>query len=75
MSGSCGSMLNIFFVCYEWFYTHTNVMCVSDTAPNSLRNPNVGPKMKQWKNKRVRAYSLVRSISKVGRHAGILRWD
>jgi hypothetical protein len=32
--------------------------CVDDAPPNSFRNPNVGPKMKQWKKKIVGAHSL-----------------
>jgi len=46
-----------------------------DTPPNFLRDPNVGPIMKQQKNKKVGAHSLTCNISKVGRCARALRWD
>jgi hypothetical protein len=36
-----------------------------DTPPNFLRNPNVGPKVKQWKRKKIKAHYLTYSISKV----------
>jgi hypothetical protein len=36
--------------------------------PNSLRDPNVGPKMKKQKNKKVKARSLARSTFGVGAH-------
>jgi hypothetical protein len=45
-------------------------MC--DTSPNSLRNPNVGPKVKQWKKKRIETCFLTYNISKIGRHVEIL---
>jgi hypothetical protein len=51
-----------------WFVI---LMC----PPNSLRNPNVGPKTKQWKKEKVGSCSLIRSISRVGRHARAPRWD
>jgi len=31
--------------------------------PNSLRDPNVGPKTKQWKKKKIGAYSLIHGTS------------
>ncbi len=43
--------------------------------PNYLRNRNVGPKVKQRKNKWVGAYSLTRIISGVRGHVGALGWD
>jgi hypothetical protein len=46
-------------------------------APNYLRNPNVGPKAKQWKKKKVGACFLAFSTLKVGRHVRAsmrLRW-
>jgi hypothetical protein len=47
-----------------------------DDAPlNSLRNPNVGPRMKQWKNKRIRARSFACNILGVGGHVKALGWD
>jgi len=47
-----------------------------DDAPlNSLRNPNVGPRMKQWKNKRIGARSFACNILGVGGHVKALGWD
>ncbi len=40
--------------------------------PNSLRNPHVGLKMKQWKNKRVGARSSTHSTLGVG---ALEYWD
>jgi hypothetical protein len=49
---------------------------INDDAPsNSLRDPNVGPKMKQWKKKGVGAHSLVCNTFRVGRGARTPRWD
>jgi len=44
--------------------------CVEDGAsinvpPNSLRDPNVGPRVKQRKKKKIGACSLIRSTSRV----------
>jgi hypothetical protein len=46
-----------------------------DLPPNSLRDPNVGPKVKKWKNKRVGARSLTCSTSGIGGHVGAPGWD
>jgi len=43
--------------------------------PNSLKDPNENPKMKQWKKKGVKARSLAHNTSKVGKHVRISRWD
>jgi len=43
--------------------------------PNSLRDLNVSPKMKQWKNKKIEAHFLICSTFGVGRHIGALGWD
>jgi len=43
--------------------------------PNSLRDLNVDPKMKQWKKKRIRACSQNYTISRVGGCVGVLGWD
>jgi hypothetical protein len=41
---------------------------------NFLRDPNVGLKMKQLK-KKIKAYSLARNTSRLGRCVKALRWD
>jgi len=45
----------------------TQLTMASDVPPNSLRNPNVDPKVKQHKQKKIRAHSLVHNTSGVGR--------
>jgi hypothetical protein len=50
-------------------------MFLTNMPPNSLRNQNVGLKMKQWKKKGVRAHSLACSILGVGRFVGAPGWD
>jgi len=42
---------------------------------NSLRDPNVGPKMKQWKKKKIGAHSLTHGTSGVGGCVTVLGWD
>jgi hypothetical protein len=65
-----------FFVtlCQHGFHFHP---CPNDVPSNSLRNPNVGPRMKQRKKKKkkVEPHSLACSISGVGGHVGVPRWD
>jgi hypothetical protein len=46
-----------------------------DKPPNFSKDPNVSPKVKQWKKKIVGAHSLTCNISRVGRHVGALGWD
>jgi hypothetical protein len=46
-----------------------------DAPPNSLKDPNENPKMKQWKKKGVKAHFLAHNTSKVGKHVRISRWD
>jgi hypothetical protein len=46
-----------------------------DTPPNFLKDPNVGPIIKQQKNKKVRAHSSIHNISKVKGRVKISRWD
>ncbi len=48
---------------------------VGDLPLNSLRNPNVGPKVKQQKNKIIGARSLACNTSKVSGCVGTLEWD
>jgi hypothetical protein len=48
---------------------------IGNVPLNSLRNPNMGPKMKQQKNKRIGAHSLTHNISGVGGCVGTLGWD
>jgi hypothetical protein len=43
--------------------------------PNSVRDPKVGPKMKQQKKKSVGAHSLTHNTSGVGGCVGALGWD
>ncbi len=38
---------------------------LNDVPRNSLRNQNVGSKLKQWKKKKIKAHSLTHSISKI----------
>jgi hypothetical protein len=45
------------------------------TPPNSFRDPNVGPRMKQQKKKKVKACSIIESTCGIGGHAGVPRWD
>jgi hypothetical protein len=47
----------------------------SDVPPNSLKDPNVGPKTKQHKKKKVGAHSLTCNTLGVRRHARVLGWD
>jgi hypothetical protein len=47
----------------------------SDMPPNSSKDPKVGPRVKQWKKKRVKARSLTRNILGVGGCDGALGWD
>jgi hypothetical protein len=53
----------------------TRVLITSDAPPNFLRNPNVGPKAKQWKKKKVGPRFLTHNTSGVGGHVGALGWD
>jgi hypothetical protein len=46
-----------------------------NAPPNSLRNLNVGPIMKQWKKKKVEACFLACNTSRVKRHVGVSGWD
>jgi len=46
-----------------------------DAPPNSLRDPKVGPKAKQWKKNKVGARSLTCNISGVGGRVGAPGWD
>jgi hypothetical protein len=48
---------------------------INDMPPNSLRNPNVVQRMKQWKKKKVGAHSLACNTSGVRRCVGALGWD
>jgi len=43
--------------------------------PNSSRDPKVGPRVKQYKKKKVGACSLTLNTSRVGGCAGVLGWD
>jgi hypothetical protein len=43
--------------------------------PNSSKDPKVGPKVKQQKNKKVGACFLTRTTSGVGGRARAPRWD
>ncbi len=45
----------------------------NDAPPNDLRNPNVGPKMKQ--PKKIKAHSLAHNTFRVEKHVITLRWD
>ncbi len=54
----------------------TSKACIpSDAPPNSLRNPNVDPKSKQWKNKKVGALTLTWNTLNVGGHVRAPKWD
>jgi hypothetical protein len=44
-------------------------------APNSLKDQNVGPIVKQWEKKNIKACSLTQSTLGVGRHVGASGWD
>jgi len=48
---------------------------INDAPPNSLKDPNVGPRAKQWKKERIEARFVICSISRVGAHVGASRWD
>jgi hypothetical protein len=48
---------------------------VGDVAPNSLRDPKVGPRVKQRNKKRIGARFLICNTSGVGGHARASRWD
>jgi len=47
----------------------------SNVPPNSSRDPKVGSKMEQRKNKKTRACSLTCNTSRVGRRARAPGWD
>jgi hypothetical protein len=55
-------MLNAKARTRDWIY---------DVPPNSLRNPNVGLRTKQYKKKIIGACSLICNILGVGGHAAI----
>ncbi len=46
-----------------------------DAPLNSLRDPKVGPKVKQHKKKKIRVRSLVHDTYKVRGHVEAPRWD
>jgi hypothetical protein len=46
-----------------------------DAPPNSLKDPNVGFEMKQWKKKGVGACSLAYSTCGVKKYVRASRWD
>ncbi len=46
-----------------------------DVFPNSLKDPKVGPRAKQWKKKRVGARSLTYKTARVGGRVGVPGWD
>jgi len=46
-----------------------------DAPPNSLKDPNVGHGVKQWKKKKIKAHSLTCNILKEGGHARAPKWD
>ncbi len=48
---------------------------IYDVPPNSSRDPKVGPKMKEWKKKKIGARSLTHNTSGVGGCDGAPRWD
>lgn len=56
-----------------------NVIFIGITFANapssSLTNPNVGPKVKQQKKKKVRACSLTNNTFRVRGHVETLEWD
>jgi hypothetical protein len=43
--------------------------------PNTLKDPIVGLRVKQWKKKIMRACFLIHNILRVGGRVGALRWD
>jgi hypothetical protein len=47
----------------------------NDAPPNSLKNPIVGPRMKQWKNKKTWGMLWNSQHFGVRRCVGALRWD
>jgi len=47
----------------------------NDMPPNSSKDQKVGPITKQWKKKRVGAYSVIYNTPRVGRHARAPGWD
>jgi hypothetical protein len=49
------------------------MMC--DMPPNSLRDPQVGPRVKQQQNKKIETHSLTCIIFGVGRHVEAPGWD
>ncbi len=58
----------------------TNVMShytnlIDDAPPKFLRDPNVGPKVKHQKKKRVEAHSLAPNTLGVVEDVGALGWD
>jgi hypothetical protein len=52
----------------------TKALMPSDAPLNSSKHRKVGPKMKQLKNKKVGARSLIQSTSRVGGRVKVLRW-
>ncbi len=48
---------------------------MANAPPNSLTNPNVRPKTKQGKKRKVEAPFLIRNNLEVGGHAKALKWD
>jgi len=47
----------------------------TNKPPNFSKGPNVNPKVKQWKKKKVGAHSLACNTSGVRRCVGALGWD
>jgi hypothetical protein len=52
-----------------------NATYVFDTPPNSLMNPNAGPRVKQRKKVKSGACAVTCNTLGVGGHAGASRWD
>jgi hypothetical protein len=48
---------------------------LDDMPPNSSKDPKVGPRIKQWKKKKIGARSLTRSTSRIGGCVGVAWWD
>ncbi len=63
--GSQFTSLGANVVIIKYFYFE-KIHILGDVPINSLQNPNVGPKMKQQKNKIVGALSLIHITSGVG---------
>jgi len=68
------------FYYHIFFLSISNIIVDSminnnDASPNSSRDPNVGPKTKQQKKKKVGAHSLTRSTSGVKGCVRALGWD